>query len=148
MPYSTDGELLAEFSEQELAILTGDPTGTAHDTNRTNYARSNADALIDSYLQGRYEVPFKDPVDPVIRKISTDLTVVHLYEYFNSDSSLPNSVTWRKIYAMKLLKDLQQGTVTLPGYIGGGNAPPPIVNPHSGRGRFFGEDKLNEFLER
>jgi phage gp36-like protein len=113
MAYSLDSDLLKEFKESDLAKLTGDPTGTTVDNSRIAYARINAEALIDSYLSGRYDVPFASPIDPVVAKLSLDLTVANLYDYANHRTSVPNTVVWRKLNAMQLLKEIQRGNVFL-----------------------------------
>ena len=60
MAYSIYDDLLFEFSKSELAILTGDPTGTTVDIDRVNFARVSADTMIDTYLWGVYDVPFDE----------------------------------------------------------------------------------------
>ena len=147
MAYSSDSDLLKEFSTEELARLTGDPTGTTIDTDRTTHARTNADAMIDAYLHGRYTVPFESPVDLIINKISVDLTVVNLYDYAYRDSSVPNTVVWRRIYGLKLLKDIQKGYVSIQNASHGTNAPPPLVSNKSEQDRFFGDEVLDQFWD-
>ncbi len=148
MAYSTDEDLLNEFTNEELARITGDSTGQTIDSDRLSYARSNADALIDSYLYGRYNVPFQSPIDPIIKKMSLDLTVVNLYEYAYRNTILPNAVSWRKIYAMKLLKDLQSGIVSLQNVTSGVNAPPPIISNKSGGERYFDKEAMDKFWSK
>lgn len=145
MPYSADSDLLKEFSNSDLAKLTGDPSGSTIDAERTAYARQNADALIDAYLYGRYSVPFTSPVDPIIKKLSIDLTVVNLYDYAYRNSSLPNAVVWRKLNGVKLLKEIRAGNVALINSDFGTDAPPPIIAGNSRDERFFSDEKLDVF---
>jgi phage gp36-like protein len=147
MAYSSDDDLLKEFSEQELARLTGDPSGATINTDRTDYARANADALIDSYLYGRQDVPFSEPVNPLINKISNDLTVSNLYDFAYRNSSVPGTVTWRKISAIKLLKDIQVGIVSLIGTTPGTNAPGIIISNKDELDKLFPDEILDEFSE-
>ncbi len=144
MPYSTDSDLLKEFSNEELAQLTGDPNGEVFDPERTEFARKNADALIDAYLFGRYEVPFAKP-DEVIVKLSVDLTVANLYDYAYRNTSVPNTIVWRKLNAVQLLKDIQRGRVSLKNTAPGTNAPPPVTAIRANEVRIFNTDKLKEF---
>lgn len=144
MAYSSDSDLLKEFSNAELARLTGDSTGTTVDSTRTSHARAMADALIDSYLKGRYSTPLAEPVDALINKISTDLTVANLYDFQYANSSVPNAVVWRKIGAVGQLKDLRKGVLVLQIATPGTNAAPLIISNKSGD-RLFGEDVLDKF---
>jgi len=113
MSYSTDNDLLAEVSEYDLAKLTGDSSGTTVDYDRIERSRADADSIINGYLMGRYEVPLPIPYDPLIVKLSIDLTMVHLFEFAYSKSSMPNTMVWRRINALKILSGLTTGVVGL-----------------------------------
>lgn len=146
MSYSTDEDLLYEFSESELAILTGDPTGTTVDWERVGFARDNSARTIDTYLKGVYEVPFnEEPVPSLIRKLSIDLTVVFLYEIAYKNSSVPNSIVWRRIYAIKMLKDLRDGIVTLSDGENVINLPESILTNKTSTDKIFSRDILDQF---
>ncbi|MFH1049314.1 MAG: DUF1320 domain-containing protein [bacterium] len=146
MSYSVDNDLLFEFSESELAILTGDPTGTTIDWDRVEFARINADRTIDTYLWGVYQVPFtEEPVPPLVIKLSVDLTVVYLYEIAYKNSSVPNSIIWRRIYAIKMLKDLREGVITLMDLEHSTNPPKTILSNKTDNQRLFSDDVLDEF---
>ncbi|MFA6571081.1 MAG: DUF1320 domain-containing protein [Bacteroidota bacterium] len=145
MAYSADTDLLKEMSESELARLTGDSTGEEINTDRTAYARTNADALIDSYLFGRFNVPFTGTIDPIIQKISVDLTVSNLYDYAYGRSSVPSTLVWRKINAVKLLKDIQAGMVALTSADNDSQLPPPIISNKNANDRFFNDELMDQF---
>lgn len=146
MSYSTDEDLLYEFSESELAILTGDPTGTTIDWDRVAFARDNSARTIDTYLKGVYEVPFKEePVPSLIKKLSIDLTVVFLYEIAYKNSSVPNSIVWRRIYAIKMLKDLRDGIIALSDGENPINLPQTILTNKSEDDKIFSSDVLDKF---
>lgn len=113
MSYSTDNDLLAEFTTSDLARLTGDPSGVTIDYDRIEHARADADSIINGYLVGRYPLPLEEPLDPLIIKLSVDLTVVHLFEFAYSKGTMPNTVVWRRINALKVLKDLMNGSAGL-----------------------------------
>ena len=147
MPYSSNSDLLKEISTAELAKLTGDPEGITIDTERTGYARANADGLIDAYLYGRYDVPFSDTPDPLIKRLSCDLTIVYLYEYAYHGSIVPNTILNRKLNAVSLLKDLQRGTIVLQDAVSGGNAPPSVITNKQDYERIFDEDTLDKFMD-
>ncbi|MFP4368608.1 MAG: phage protein Gp36 family protein [Candidatus Kapaibacterium sp.] len=127
MAYSTDADLLKEMSEEELAMLTGDPEGLAIDYERIARARAMGDAVIDSYLHGRIDSAAATG-DPMINKISCDLTIAGLYDFAYRASAVPNTIVWRKINAMKALKDYKAGEISPKGSIPGRNSPPPMIS--------------------
>ncbi len=145
MAYSTNDDLLKEYSESELAILTGDPTGLTINQDRLNYARDNAEAMINAYLYGRFDVPFTGGINPIIKKISVDITIALLYEISYNRTTVPSTITWRKINAVKMLKDLQAGNVSLTGSHPAMNAPPPLISNKTGNDRIFDEELLDQF---
>lgn len=148
MSYSIDDDLLFEFSESELAVLTGDPTGSTIDWDRVNFARVNADSTIDTYLWGVYNVPFiEEPLFPLIRKLSVDLTVIFLYEIAYKNSALPNTVVWRRIYAFKMLKDLRDGNIKIMDSTQPLSLENTILSNKSGVQRIFSDDVLDKFYE-
>lgn len=145
MDYSTNDDILKQISEDELAVLTGDDTGAAVDWERVEYARGNADGLINSYLWDRYPVPLSDPVPAIVSWLSAELTVINLFQYSYKDTALPNAAVWRKIDAMKLLRQLQDGTVAL--MLTGENPPnsPLLLSNKTGNNRLFSDDVLEQF---
>jgi len=147
MEYSIYEDILLQIPESELAILTGDPTGTTVNEERVTTARINADTTIDTYLWGVYNVPFTvEPIYPLIRKLSVDLTIVYLYETAYKDSNLPNTIIWKRIYAFKMLKDLRDGKITvmdLQRII----EPPPTILTNKTDDRIFSDDELDKFSE-
>ena len=145
MAYSTNDDLLKEFSTAELAKITGDPTGQQINEERIDNARKNADSTIDSYLYARYAVPFSAPVPDIIVKISVDLTVANLYDYSYRTGTVPATVTWRKITATKQLKDLQAGDMSLPGTNPGTDTVPLIISNKDENSKIFSEGILDKF---
>lgn len=145
MAYSTDEDLLKEMSESELAKLTGDPTGTEINSERTSYARTTAETLIDAYLNGRYQTPISEPVDPLINKLSIDLTFVNLYEIYYQRSQISQTITFRKLNAIRLLKDIREGIVKINAKAFSDSEPPIITSNKEGKPRTFPEELLNNF---
>ena len=146
MPFFESEELLDEISESDLARLTGDPTGVAVQYDRIAYARSNADTLIYSYLAGRYDISDNDIIEPLLRKISVDLTICNLYEYAYSKTVVPNTIVWRRMNAINLLKDVQAGKIALPIKSNNRQQPPPIFTNQPEQNKLFNEDIFNEYL--
>lgn len=132
-------ELLQQMSSEELARLSGDPTGQTIDIVRIKQACKNAMAIIKAYLPNRINKGI-DPVnDQIINKIAVDLTLVHLYEYANAKTSLPLTIMWRRTNAMRLLKDLQEGDAHLLDTTPCVSAPPRIVSNKSEEDGYFRE---------
>jgi len=147
MPYSTNDDLLKEMSFADLAKLAGDPAGIVIDVIRTDHARSNADAIINAYLFGRYQVPLPLPTDPIINKISNDMTLAILYDYAYQLTNMPYTIVVMRANAIKLLKEIQLGYVSLLTAEHTVNAPPAIISNKTPEDRLFDEDKLSTFLE-
>lgn len=145
MAYSTDDDLLKEMSQSELAKLTGDSTGAVINTERTAYARTTADTLIDAYLNGRYHTPIAGPVDPLIKKLSIDLTFVNLYEIYYQRSQISQTITFRKLNAIRLLKDIRDGTVQINAKSFTEARPPLILSNKKGTTRMFSDEFLDNF---
>lgn len=148
MAYSSDSDLYKEFSESDLAKLTGDSTGNTVNSSRISYAVINADAMIDSYLFGRYSVPFSAPIDPIITKLSVDITVSNLYEYANHRTSIPNTIVWRKLNALRLLKDIQAGVVSIVTEDTSSGLDNAIVSNKTADDKYFSEAILSQFFTK
>lgn len=147
MEYSIYEDILLQIPESELAILTGDPTGTTVNLERVDAARTNADSTIDTYLWGVYNVPFvEEPIYPLIRKIAVDLTIVYLYETAYKDSNMPNTIIWKRIYAIKMLKDLRNGLITVTD-LQRITEPPPSILTNKTEDRIFSNDELDKFSD-
>jgi len=142
--YTNLNELLKEFTPEELANLTGDPSGSVIDQARVDYAIANASNLIDSFLRNRFEVPF-NPVPILINFIARELTVANLYEYYNHNGVAPPSVSRRKSYALYLLRQIQNGDLQLE-LADNARRPVLIVNKDKDS-RIFGNDVLDTFVE-
>lgn len=145
MAYSSDSDLLKEFSQSELARLTGDSTGQNIDTGRITYARINADAVIDAFLTGRFKTPLTNPIDSIIKKLSVDLTVANLFEYASCRTAVPNTIVWRRINAVKMLKELQSGGMSLSSVSAGTSAPPPIVSNKKESDRIYDDEVWKKY---
>lgn len=76
MPYSTASDIAPQ---QDLIDLTDDTGSGSADSTHINAAIGRADRLIDSYLRGRYNVPFS-PAPPEITRMSATLAKYFLYE--------------------------------------------------------------------
>jgi len=142
--YTNLNDLLKEFTPEELAILTGDPSGSVIDQARVDYAISNASNLIDSFLRNRFDVPF-NPVPILINFVARELAVANLYEYYNHDGVVPTSISRRKSYALYLLRQIQNGDLQLD--IADNSRRPVLMVNKDKDSRIFGNDILDTFVE-
>ncbi len=111
--YCTINDLQKEFSETELAELTGYTTNSGNFDDRINSAIGNASAFIDVYLSEKYKTPFDLPALELIKLIAIDLSIYNIYENALKSTEIPKTIVWRKIEAVKLLKDLKNGDLSL-----------------------------------
>jgi phage gp36-like protein len=142
MPYIEQSNILGELSQSELAMLTGDPSGETIDTNKVEAAIASADALINAYLFGRYELPISDGCATIIF-IAISLTIYNLYAMKYRDSFVPNEVLSRKSEAVKLLESIAKGKIIL----AGAASPSKIISNNAFRKNYFTEEQLEEFRD-
>ncbi|MFN3781768.1 MAG: phage protein Gp36 family protein [Candidatus Kapaibacteriota bacterium] len=140
--YTNLAELLLEFTPEELAQLTGDPSGVNINQARIDYAIENASNLIDNFLRNRYEVPFS-PIPSLIKFIAREIAICNIYEYANHDSFVPPTITKRKSYAMYLLYQIQNGRLQLEIVP---NRTTILINKENEK-RLFDDDMLEKFTE-
>jgi phage gp36-like protein len=141
MAYSDDDDLLLQISFADLARLSGDDTGSAIDEARVSEARRNSDALIDTFLSGRYKLPLES-VPEIIRTISIDLTVYFLHEYRYRDSLIPTAIIALRVNSERVLSMIQKGDLVL---FESNNNPPEIISNKTGY-KIFQGNKTNVFF--
>lgn len=146
MAYSNNNDLLMELSFQELARLSGDELGKSINEERIAHARDSADALIDSYLYGRYCIPFEDNIEPIIKKLSIDLTICNLYEYMNHNSILPNTISQKKDNAFSILNKLQTANIAINQDTYLNNNLQPIIINKNVKDTIFNKNILDSFF--
>ncbi len=123
MPYSTYNDILTELGEKELIRITNSD-GTAPNQSKAESAIGFADLMIDAYIAGRYVLPLSGASPGILSKISKDLAINFLYEGAYAKTSMPNTIVWKKIDAVKLLKLVQMGDIILPNQF---STPPFII---------------------
>ncbi len=77
MAYCTQSDIIEQLDEDILVQLTDDAGTGDVDESAVERAIADADAEIDAYCQGRYDIPLS-PVPAMIRRISVDIAVYHL----------------------------------------------------------------------
>ncbi len=131
MPYVTQQQLIDRFGEAELVQLTDRENIGSIDAVVLTQVIADADAEIDGYLAGRYQLPIAT-VPGILRLYAGDIVRYRLY-----DNGATDEVRRRYEDAMKFLKLAAEGKVRLgadePAAAGGAQI-------ESG-GRVFGRDQ-------
>ncbi len=105
--YATPDNMLSRFGEDELIALT-DRTGSGSiDSERLLSALSDAAATLNGYLAARYPLPLPTVPD-VLTRLCCDIARYYLY-----DDAANDQVSKRHDDALKMLKQLSDGVVTL-----------------------------------
>jgi phage gp36-like protein len=103
------------MTESELAILTGNPTGMEIIEDRIDWAEELARQEIEQTISKRYKVPIKDniAVPLILRYLSMQIGIYHLYENYYKDSEVPGIEVWRRNNAMRELRLIATGEYRL-----------------------------------
>lgn len=111
MPYSSLNDITAHIPEANLIQLTDDEGAGAVNEERVSEAIAYADQLIDGYLRGRYTLPLTT-VPVLIKKLSVDLAVFHLYSR-RLELEMPEAMMQRYKNAVRLLEQTQKGILSI-----------------------------------
>jgi phage gp36-like protein len=67
--YATVGDMIARYGETQMIRLSvpEDRTAVAVDATKIERALTDATAIIEDYVRGRYLVPIADPPDSIVR---------------------------------------------------------------------------------
>lgn len=140
MPYATQADLVERFGETELIQISNRSLGaTTIDAVVVASKLADADAEIDGYLQGRYQLPLV-PVPAVLLRLACDISRYHLY-----DDRVTEAVMQRYKDAIAYLVRVSKGEVQLG--LGAGEAPPASSGgpEFATPGREFTRDSLRDF---
>jgi phage gp36-like protein len=140
MAYTSQTDLLNEFTVAELARLTGDSTGTTIDSDKVSLAADSAQAEIDTYLNNNYEVPFAEPPS-IISVISHELTVYNLFSFAYKNTEIPEQIKWRRINNLSILKQIQKGNLLMIGI----NKPKMILTNKTNEDKIFVDNLIDYF---
>ena len=144
--YCTIDDLLKEFNQTELEELTGYTINTTNYTDRIDAAIENASSFIDVYLYEKYHTPFSEPMPELIKIIAIDLSIYNIYENALKSTEIPKTIVWRKIEAVRLLKDLKNGELTLNNTFDYDSATnKQIIINKTQQDKFFTDDILNRY---
>lgn len=140
MPYCNLDDLKKQVSEQVLIGLTDDD-GLQIKQDVIDSAIIDADAEINGYARAQYDVPFI-LVPEIIRKLSVDIALYNLFSRrgFNKDQEA--NIVDRYNGAIRFLRDLSKGLVSI-GVTSGQPAPPPPIGVEiKSDTRIFTRDRL------
>lgn len=107
MSYATEADLVARHGSALLIQLADRDGSGAADPDVIAAALASADALIDSYLSGRYAVPIAAP-PPLIRDIAVDLAWHALHS-----TAVTEVIQAAYDRALARLRDIQAGKARL-----------------------------------
>ena len=110
MAYCTLDDIKRQLPEAVVMSLTDDSVTGSVDEGVVAEAIADADAEINAWMGGRYQVPFS-PVPDVIRKISIDIAVYNLESRRDGDPPEVRKDRYRN--AVKLLESIARGIVTI-----------------------------------
>ena len=124
MTYATLADLRMTMSERTLIALSNDD-GAANKINQPviEAALAAAKEVADGYLRGRYVLPLSS-TPTIIRDISIALARHWLYARRADGKDLPDAVTRTYKAALEMLREIQNGKMTL-GILSGKDAPEP-----------------------
>ena len=108
--YCTQSDLEKRLDPQLVRALSDDDGDGLADEAVVNAAIADADALVDTYMQARYVVPF-DPVPDALRSISAALAIYFLLT--RRREIVPAEHQKRYESAVQLLDRLARGEVAL-----------------------------------
>jgi phage gp36-like protein len=109
MAYCTEDDILLQLDRDTLIQLTDDDNEGKIIDDHVTAAIADADAEIDAHCQGRYDIPLS-PVPAMIKKISVDMAVYHLY---SRRHDVPEIRKDRYKNAIKFLEKVMKGEITL-----------------------------------
>lgn len=112
MPYCTLDDIKDHIPEKNIVQLTDDEDLGVIDQAKVDNAIATADIIIDGYLRGRYALPLSNPVPGLIKTLSVNLAIFHLYSR-RLELEMPEAMISRYKNALKVLEQIQKGIVTL-----------------------------------
>lgn len=135
MPYNTRQNMIDRYGEEELIQLTDRAGNGVIDDAVLDQAIADANAEIDGYLGGRYQLPLA-VTPPILTVYACDITRYRLY-----DDAATEQVEKRYQDALKFLRLAAGGKVQI-GPAADGSKPAPAGGAQmESDGRIFGRDK-------
>ena len=147
MAYCDQADLERRLTLPILIELTDDTVPpVAVDAAVLADAIADAGEVVDGYLRDRYTLPL-DPVPGLVRGIAADIVALRLWgRRPDTKGEAPKTIEKAHDVAMRMLREIQEGKLTL-GVVAG----QPEAAPHATgirvnhRRREFGDDTLERF---
>ncbi|MCX7204745.1 MAG: DUF1320 family protein [Proteobacteria bacterium] len=138
--YASQADMLDRFGEREVISLTDRSYSGVIDATVLNRAIVNASTEIDAYLASRYTIPLQ-PVPSLLVGITCDIT---RYRLCGAGVATTDEIRDRYQDAIKLLKEVNKGLLTLGGMPNGGGIAPVSSNTIQivSAGTVFGRGQL------
>lgn len=111
MAYCTLTDIKRMVDEDDLISLTDDTDTGDINADVVSAAIADSDAMIDTYLMGRYSVPVA-PVPAIIRKLSVDIS---LYNLYSRRGRVSETTEQRYKDAVGMLRDVSKGNAGIAG---------------------------------
>ncbi len=139
MTYATQAQMISRFGDKEIVELTDRAGVGILNVSVLDDKLTDANAEVDGYLQGRYNLPFTS-VPEVLRRIGCDIARYHLY-----DDRPTEAVAQRYKDAIAFLKMVAKGEARL-GVDASSEAPSTASVPEFfAPDRVFNKDTLADF---
>lgn len=123
-----------------IQLSNDDPAATVIDTTRVDGAIGNASETIDGYLRGRYNLPLS-VTSKLLSKLAVDISIYELYRR-RFTGTMPDQVKESYKTALKMLEQIQKGTISL-GIESTGTVTPGLFQTNkTPEDRIFGKDTL------
>jgi len=111
MAYCAYTDLKKNLPEEALIQLTDDEgVGTANQ-GRISEAIAQADAEINSYLGTRYTVPFTVPIPDIVKQLSVNMSIYHLYS--RRMEEIPKTRVDRYNNSLRILEKIAAGSISI-----------------------------------
>ncbi len=142
MPYASQTDMTKRFGEQDLILLTEreDSPQDVINTDVLEQAINDASAEIDGYLAGRYTLPLQ-VVPKVLQRLCCDIA-----RYFLGTDNAPEHITERYQNAIKFLKAVGKGELSLGVADNGAKAQTSDTAIMQSAGSVFARDKSKGFI--
>lgn len=115
MAYCTQSDIQKVLNADILAQLTDDDEShdpPVVDSSIVTAAISYADAVINSYLRGKYDLPL-DPLPPMVKDFSVNISIFRLYSRRPNVRIINESILYIYEDTIAQLKNIQKGLQTL-----------------------------------
>jgi len=111
MAYCAYADIKKNLPEETLVQLTDDEgVGTANQA-RISEAIAQADAEINSYLGIKYTVPFTAPIPDIVKQLSVNMSIYHLYS--RRMEEIPKTRVDRYNNSLRILEKIAAGLISI-----------------------------------